>query len=311
MNQKVDIAEVIALSEKVATAQDKMVTDLNAVSKSIDEIISMEDFTGEAATSAKNYFTAVHQKINAAFQQLFIEIHENLEKHIENFQSSVDESDVARIERAYMEDEKEDIQTHYTNLQEQAWEVAEIIESVSDIANVTIPRLSYAETAKDEAIETMEDVETNLDTFTSQGKNEQTEELIYHIETLMKKLRTESGEARFRKLDTWVEYTDKLDLNNRVDNYSTNISKMSMDEIEEEKDNIKTDLDPYGQKVIDEAYSQLVSRKINKDDFQKVLSIISEADKEIEKLSKQNKDNIINGEVIYEGKNDNIKLLME
>ncbi len=182
---------------------------------------------------------------------------------------------------------------------------------MSDIANVTIPRLSYAETAKDEAIETMEDVETNLDTFTSQGKNEQTEELIYHIETLMKKLRTESGEARFRKLDTWVEYTDKLDLNNRVDNYSADISKMSMDEIEEEKDNIKTDLDPYGQKVIDEAYSQLVSGKINKDDFQKVLSIISEADKEIEKLSKQNKDNIINGEVIYEGKNDNIKLLME
>src|SRR5699024_10276279 len=155
---------------------------------------------------------------------------------------------------------------------------------------VTIPRSSYEEIAKDEAIETMVDVEMNIDTFTSQGKNEQTEELIYHIETLMKKLRTESGEARFRKLDTWVEYTDKLDLNNRVDNYSADISKMSMDEIEEEKDNIKTDLDPYGQKVIDEAYSQLVSRKINKDNVQKVLYIISEADKELKKVSKEYKN---------------------
>lgn len=202
MNQKVGIAEVIALSKKVTTAKDKVVTDLDAVSKSIDDIVAMEDFTGEAAASVKNYFTDVHQTISSAFQQLFIEIHENLEKHIENFQSSVDESDVARIERAYIEDEKEDIQTNYTNLQEQAWEVAEIIEGVSDITNITIPRLSYAETAKDEAIETMEGIETNLDTFTSQGKNEQVEEMLHHINVQMKALKTQSGESRFNYVES-------------------------------------------------------------------------------------------------------------
>src|SRR5699024_6531818 len=112
-----------ALSKKVTTAKDKVVTDLDAVSKSIDDIVAMEDFTGEAAASVKNYFTDVHQTISSAFQQLFIEIHENIEKHIENFHSSVDENDVARIERAYIEDQKEDNQTKYSNQPKQAWEV--------------------------------------------------------------------------------------------------------------------------------------------------------------------------------------------
>ncbi|HLR81494.1 MAG TPA: hypothetical protein VK119_13165 [Bacillota bacterium] len=99
-------------------------------------------------------------------------------------------------------DEKDDIQIHYTNLQELAWEASEVIDGVSDLANIMIPRLSYAETAKDEAVETMENVEINLDIFTSQGKNELVEEMLHHINMLMKNLRTQYGAARFRNLDT-------------------------------------------------------------------------------------------------------------
>ncbi len=77
-----------------------------------------------------------------------------------------------------------------------------MIDGVSDLANIMIPRLSYAETAKDEAVETMENVEINLDIFTSQGKNELVEEMLHHINMLMKNLRTQYGAARFRNLDT-------------------------------------------------------------------------------------------------------------
>src|SRR5699024_11751015 len=54
MNQKVGIAEVIALLKKVTTAKDKVVTDLDAVSKSIDDIVAMEDFIGETVASNKS-----------------------------------------------------------------------------------------------------------------------------------------------------------------------------------------------------------------------------------------------------------------
>ncbi len=63
----------------MVTDQDKVVADLNVVRKSIDDIVSMEDFIGEAATTVKNYFTDIHQMIIAVFKELFMKIHENVE----------------------------------------------------------------------------------------------------------------------------------------------------------------------------------------------------------------------------------------
>lgn len=82
MSEKVDLTEVIALSDKLAIAQERVIVSLDGVSQSIDTVNTMESFSGTAAISAKEYFTDFHQIMIAAFQELFLEIHNTLKRHI-------------------------------------------------------------------------------------------------------------------------------------------------------------------------------------------------------------------------------------
>ncbi|MEI3612514.1 T7SS effector LXG polymorphic toxin [Pseudogracilibacillus sp. SO30301A] len=106
MNKKVDLIEINALSKKVATAKEVVVSDLNTVSACIDQLSSMESFQGETANSAKQYFSYSHQTIIASFQHIFINIHENLKDHIDTFQTNVDTSESARLLSHYLEELK-------------------------------------------------------------------------------------------------------------------------------------------------------------------------------------------------------------
>lgn len=96
MNLKAGMPEVIDLSDKVSTAQDKIVTELNKVSSGIDDMINMDEFSSAAADSAKGYFENVHITIVLAFQQLIIEIDKNLKENIKTFHSNVDASEKSK-----------------------------------------------------------------------------------------------------------------------------------------------------------------------------------------------------------------------
>src|SRR5699024_977678 len=102
MSHKIDLSEVIALSEKIAIAQDEVITDLDAVNKSIEDLNAMEAFTGSTANSAKSYFTDFHQTIIVAFQELFIGNHEHLKDHNHSWQSSVEANGSPIIESDYL-----------------------------------------------------------------------------------------------------------------------------------------------------------------------------------------------------------------
>ena len=85
MSLKVDIPELEALSDKVSIAQDKVVTEFNQVSDVINDLINMESFSGDAADSAKGYYQNIHQTVIFAFQQLMIDIDNNLRNHLDIF----------------------------------------------------------------------------------------------------------------------------------------------------------------------------------------------------------------------------------
>src|SRR5699024_7975856 len=116
MSHKIDLSEVIALSEKIAIAQDEVITDLDTVIKNLKYLNAMECFNSTVTNSSKSYCTDFNQTNILFFQELFIGIHEILKDNIDTFQSSVDASRSAIIESEYLKDHLLYIILPYHNL---------------------------------------------------------------------------------------------------------------------------------------------------------------------------------------------------
>lgn len=200
MNLKAGMPEVIDLSDKVSTAQDKIVTELNKVSSGIDDMINMDEFSSAAADSAKGYFENVHITIVLAFQQLIIEIDKNLKENIKTFHSNVDASEKAKVDKHYFEEVNEDVETSFESLLEVNEEISKTIDDVADIASVTKPKISQSQSYKEDSVELIEELIENLETYTMTN-NERVNEMIHHVKTLMKNIQTYKGEERFKKVN--------------------------------------------------------------------------------------------------------------
>src|SRR5690625_5570363 len=88
MGNKVDIQEVIALSDKTANAKEAIQTDFTTAMEPMKQLNDMETFKGQAAEVAKYYFSEFHQSIIDAIQLLFIEIDSNLDNSLEEDRKS-------------------------------------------------------------------------------------------------------------------------------------------------------------------------------------------------------------------------------
>ena len=200
MNLKARMPEAIALSDKVSTAQDKIVTELNMVSSGIDDIMNLDEFSGAAADSAKEYFENVHKTIVLAFQQLMIEIDTNLENHINTFHSDIDTSTKAKVDKHYLEEVKEDIETPFESLVETNEKVISTIDDVEDIVSVTKPKISSPQSDKNSIVELTEELIASLETYTTIS-NDRVKEMIYHVKALMKDIQSYKGEERFKNVN--------------------------------------------------------------------------------------------------------------
>lgn len=199
MNLKADISEAVDLSDKVSISQDKIVTELNKVNSGVDDIINMDDFSGEAADSAKGYFENVHKTVVLSLQQLMMEIDDNLKSHINTFHSDVDESEKARVDKQYITEVKEDVKDSFEALEEIDEDVIKTIDDVSDIVTVTKPDISPSESYKDSTVELIEELSESLESY-SKISNERVREMIHHVKSLMKEIRSYKGEKRFKNV---------------------------------------------------------------------------------------------------------------
>src|SRR5699024_12420764 len=83
------------------------------------------------------YFSDIHFTLLSTFSKLFDDLYNQLNVHIDTFESSVDSGGNARIQSYYLEDVKEDIQDVYDDLRDEQQSIDEVIEAITDIRSVS------------------------------------------------------------------------------------------------------------------------------------------------------------------------------
>ncbi|WP_449354456.1 T7SS effector LXG polymorphic toxin [Virgibacillus natechei] len=202
MGHKVDIPEVITLSDELKTTSIEIEASLNEIKGNIGDIEAMDSFSGKAANAAKGYFSDFHNTVIESFNRLFTDLNDNLKKHVETFQSNVDSSESTIIESDYLTDHETDIDIEYQKLSSMHQSIKRAINNVADISSVGAPELYTVTSDKNEVIETVTELDENLSSFTSEGKqhNSQTKDLLQQIEGTMSQASAKTGEARFTAL---------------------------------------------------------------------------------------------------------------
>lgn len=199
MSEKVDIQEVSDLSDKLNASVKTLNSQLETVEANVNEIISMESFSGKAATKSKNYFSELHVTVLKSMNELFNNLDSQLKQHLESFQSNVDNSVKAIIDMNYLRDIEMDINEEYGKLENENDYVRNTINSVSDISSVVAPVFTNVINDKIESVETIIDLEEKLSSFTESNKDSssETNSLIQNIEATISRASKNTGEARF------------------------------------------------------------------------------------------------------------------
>ena len=199
MGHKIDLSEVIDFSDEFKSKSEDIKNSLSKVEQNIEEICNMTTFSGETADQAKLYFRDLHLTVLTTFDGVFTDLYENLNKHIETFQSRVDESSRTIIESNYVIDTLEDVNEDYEALQTHHDSVISTISSISDISSATTPSFVAINNDKHSVINVGDNLQEDLDSFTTTGRssNSQTEELLKEIKTTLNSAGAVSGSARF------------------------------------------------------------------------------------------------------------------
>ncbi len=199
MTFKVDLSEVNSMADKIKATSNVLEKDLHNVTRQLDELIALDSFQGDTATHAKKYFESVHQTAIHSIQLIAHQLASNIEMHIDTFNEDVDTSVTAKIEYNYLQDVKENIQTHHEDIEDSVQNVAHTIDEISDIITIDHPPLSDIQTSKDNADQTVDQLTNNVELFTEKGTDQDAEmkEMLHHLETLIAEASTNTGESNF------------------------------------------------------------------------------------------------------------------
>lgn len=201
MGHKVDLAEVISFSDKVAKAADEVSLDTDVARNNIMKIDSMNTFTGHAAKSAKGYLNDLHVTLLDSFDVLHTVMKDNLKDHIDTFKSSVDTSDEAIVQTEYLNQTKVWVEIDHKNIVNSAESVKKSLDDISDIVYIRRPSLEDAISDYDDMMETIEKLDENLNTFTTKGKKDDSleKDLLDNIKVVLNKANASKGAARFKE----------------------------------------------------------------------------------------------------------------
>ncbi|WP_018932442.1 T7SS effector LXG polymorphic toxin [Gracilibacillus lacisalsi] len=311
MGHKVDLSEVIDFSDEFKSKSEDIKDSLSKVEQDIEEICNMTTFSGETADQAKLYFRDLHLTVLTTFDGVFTDLYENLNKHIETFQSRVDESSSTIIESNYVRDTMEDVSEDYEALQTHHDSVSSTISSISDISSATTPSFVAIINDKHSVINVGDNLQEDLDSFTTTGRssNSQTEELLKEIKTTLNNAGAVSGSARFTDykgdsrtsgLAVLKGYNEGIANSGEVDLES--IRYMSMYEIEQTKEDALKDMDETSQKILNSAYTDLKNGKIDRDTYYNIFSTMGKSTKKLseEELNEEVPKDVI--EYLYKNK---------
>ncbi len=128
------------------------------------------------------------------FENLLIDLIDNVDNHINTFLSEVDSSEDTILKSNYLDEQDEIIQDDFMNLVNLSSEVKQTINGVSDITSATPPSLSNIVDDKASTARTIIDVNNDLSSFVSTGRNRinSIDDLLSQIRTLLNKAASQS-----------------------------------------------------------------------------------------------------------------------
>src|SRR5699024_5862607 len=260
MGNKVDISEMENFSNDLKEASADIKASLAQVEEKIEQVNNMKSFSGKAAKSAKQYFGEMHLTVLASFKGLFEDLEENLQQHIKTFESMVDSSDSAVIRSDYLQDVKEDINETFETLQKQDEIISETIEDVSDISSATSPSFSEVDEWKKKAVKKINELDEDLDSFTSEGDEVDVQKVMQQIETVMKNAKASEGKARFTDFEGASQ--------------GSNLAKLQAYNFEKAEDEAQEieELDHESQLYLQQAYEDYEAGDIDKATYEAILS---------------------------------------
>ncbi|MFD1335877.1 T7SS effector LXG polymorphic toxin [Oceanobacillus iheyensis] len=290
MGHKVDISEVIELSEDVHSSTADIKTSLNSISESIDRLNSLESFSGKTATNAKNYFNDLHKTILITFEHLFTDLDDSLKKHLEMFQSRVDTSESAIIDSDYVKDLELDIKEDWEKLSLEQDKVRETMNSVSDITSAIHPNYYPPEADKDDVIKIITNLEQELNSFTSVGQEEisSIEGLLNQVATTIENAGTVEGESRFTD---YIGTSTTLGLSYLKD-YNAEKREVMLDEARKAKDKALKDMDESSQEILNKVYTDLKNGEIEESEYYSYINELKKLQNE-ENLDEEVSENFI------------------
>lgn len=197
LSSKVDVEEVNKLLNDIQKASADTRASLNSVKEKIEQVEGMDSFSGKAAQESKRYFNDFHLTILESFRGLFDDLENNLQEHIQTFETNVDESDSAVISNDYLQDVKEDINELFEKLEKQDESIHDTIKEVSDISSATSPFFSDVNKWKEKSTKKLKELDEDLDSFTNENNEADVKAIINYIESAMNKAETSEGKARF------------------------------------------------------------------------------------------------------------------
>src|SRR5699024_8855989 len=132
------------------------------------------------------------------------ELATNMKTHIETFKQDVDSNDHARIEYAYLQEIKENVQSSHTQVGESVQNISQSLESISDIIDLEPPQMTDLETSKSKLDQTIDQLCNDVELFTAKGSehDEEMKEMLHQVETLMTEAQSQNGEGRFAITET-------------------------------------------------------------------------------------------------------------
>lgn len=199
MGEKVDMKEVISLSNEVKSATKSLNSNLDRVISNINVIGQMDSFKGKTAKSAKKYFTDFHVTILKSFKKLVTELDSQLSSHIAIFHTEVDSSESAILESNYLQDHEDKILKQYNKIIQTAGDIKGTIGNISDISSITAPSTSDVTHNHSEVTKYIKKTDEKLVSFTSAGKKDhsQVESILNSLESIMKEVGKLDVENRF------------------------------------------------------------------------------------------------------------------
>ena len=273
MSNKVDIAEVEAFSNDLEEVSSDVRSSLDKVQERVNAVNNMESFSGKAAKEAKSYFNELHLTLLESFRGLFDDLNENLNQHIKSFGNEVDAGESAVIESNYLQDVKEDINEVFASLKELDESIHDTIGDVSEISSATSPDFSDVQEWKKKSVKKIQEVDEDLDAFTSKDNEVDVNEIMHQIEAVMSKATTSKGKARFADFKGASGNSELA----KLMEYNEEKQNVEMEKAKDARDGAIQDQNKHSSKnVINKAFTDYKNGDIKYDQY---LSILNEVDK--------------------------------